>query len=174
MAEPQIAQADLIEYLQLLGDLRNIGEEQQGFADGHVEHLIDVLALVENFEDAALVSRAFAFFADQFDVGEKLHLDGNGSIALADFAAAAGNIERKAAGVVAARLRFACRGENIANVIECFDVGDRIRSRRSADRALIDENDIRNPFHSGFDRLPCPVPGSPPCSAAFIASNRHS
>src|SRR5207253_8939551 len=98
-----------------------------------------------------LIACALAFFADQLNVREELHLDGNRSIALADFAAAAGDVEREAARVVSARLRFACGREDITDVIERFDVGHRIRSWSAADRALIHENDVGDPFHSGID-----------------------
>ena len=110
------------------------------------------LPLYKNFQNAAFVARAFAFFADQFNVRKKLHLHRHGSISLANFAAAAGNIEREASGVVAARLRFARRREDIANVIECFDVRDGIGAWRPADGALIDEHGFRNPLHARFRR----------------------
>ena len=52
-----------------------------------------------------LEARAFAFVADQFDVGQELHLHRHRAVALAGFAAAAGNIEGKMARRVAALLR---------------------------------------------------------------------
>ena len=36
-----------------------------------------------------LEARAFALLADQFDIGQELHLDRHGAVALAGFAAAA-------------------------------------------------------------------------------------
>ena len=83
-----------------------------------MQNFVNVLALVEDFENPALVSRAFAFFTDQFDVSEELHLDRDRPISLTDFAPASGNIEREAAGVVAARLRLARCRKHIAYVIE--------------------------------------------------------
>ena len=67
---------------------------------------MNVLALVANLEHLRLVARAFAFVADQFDVGEKLHFDGDRAIALAVLAAAAGNVEGKMSGRKAALLRL--------------------------------------------------------------------
>ena len=104
LAQPQVAEADFVEHAQFLGDLGDVGEELQGLADGQVQHVVDVLALVANVEHLRLVARAFAFFADQFDVGEELHFDGDGAVALAGFAAAAGDVEGEMSGGEAALL----------------------------------------------------------------------
>ena len=60
---------------------------------------MDVQAVIADIEHAWLVARAVAFLADELDVGEELHLDGHGAVALAGFAASAGNVEREMAGV---------------------------------------------------------------------------
>ena len=62
-----------------------------------------------------LIARALAFLADQLHVGQELHLHRDGAIALADFAAAAGHVEGKMAGGVAALLGFAGGGEEAAD-----------------------------------------------------------
>src|SRR5262249_35587111 len=151
LAEPQVSEANIFKHLQLFRDFRDICEEQDSFADGHLEHLIDVLALVQHFQNAAFVARAFALFTDQFDVGEKLHFDRYRPVALADLASASRYVEGETPGIVAARLRFARGGEDVANVIERFDVGNRVRSRRSTDRALIDKNDVGDPLYAVLD-----------------------
>ena len=114
--------------------------------------MIDVLTLIQNLENAALVSGAFTFFTNQFDIGQELHLHSHGSIALAYLATAAWNVEREASGVVTARLCLACGGEDIADVIERLDIGYGIRSRRAPDGTLIDQNNIANPLDSAFDK----------------------
>src|SRR5262249_694745 len=126
-------------------------EKQEGFANGHVQNLVNVFALVQDLEDAALVSRAFTFLADEFNVRQKLHLYSHSPVALAHFAPAAWNIERETAGVISACLRFARCSENVAYVVEGFDVGDRIGAGSTADRALIDEHHVGNPLRPGFD-----------------------
>ena len=93
LAEPQVAEADFVQHAQLLDDLGHAGEEVQRLLDGEVEHVVNVLAVITNLEDLGLVARAFALLADQLDVGEELHFDGDSAVALADFAAAAGNVE---------------------------------------------------------------------------------
>ena len=72
---------------------------------------MNVQTLVADFEDAALVARALALLADQLDIGQKLHLDGDRAIALAVFAAAAGDVEGEMARRVAALVRLRRCGE---------------------------------------------------------------
>ena len=115
-------------------------EEVDRLAHGELQHFVDVQAVVPDLEDAALEARAFALFADQFDVGQELHLDRDGAIALAGFAAAAGNVEREMSGGVAALFGFAGGGEEGADQVEGLDVGDRIGARRAADGRLIDHH----------------------------------
>ena len=81
---------------------------------------MNILSAIAHFEDAAFEARAAAFFADQFDVGEKLHLDGDGAVALTGFAAAAGHVERKMSGGVTAALRVGRIGENFADGVEAL------------------------------------------------------
>ena len=123
--------------------LGTIHEEGEGFAHGHIENVVNILAVITNLEDAALEALAAAFFANQLDVGEKLHFHGHGAIALAGFAAAAGNVEGKMAGGVAAALGIGSVGKNFANGVEGFEIGGGIRARRAADRRLIDDDEVR-------------------------------
>ena len=99
-------------------------------------------ALVTHVENLLLEARAFAFFADQFDVGQKLHFLYLDAVALAAFATAAGHIEGEVRRIEPVRLRFACRREHFANRVVDFDVGDRIRARRASDRRLIDQHHV--------------------------------
>jgi len=142
LAEPDVAEADLVEYVELVDDLRMAGEVNQRLFDGHVEDIVDVLALVTDLEDGGLVASAVAFFARQLHVGEELHLDCDRSVAFADIAAASGDVEGEVSGGEAAALRVRLRGEERADVIERFDVGYGIGARRAADRGLIDEDDL--------------------------------
>ena len=60
-----------------------------------MQHFVNIFFAIADLEHAALEARAAAFLADQLDVGQELHLDRDRAVALASFAAAAGNIERK-------------------------------------------------------------------------------
>src|ERR1700710_464909 len=90
LAETDVAEADFIEDVELVDDLRMPREVDEGFLDGHVEDVVDVLALIANLEDGGFVTSTVAFLAGEFYVGEKLHLDGDGAVAFADIAAASG------------------------------------------------------------------------------------
>ena len=82
-------------------------EKVQRLAHRQAEDFVDILVAIAHFQNAALEARAAAFLADQFDVGEKLHLDGDRAVALAGLAAPAGDIEGKVAGAEAALLGLA-------------------------------------------------------------------
>ena len=71
-------------------------------------------------------------------VGQKVHFDLPHALPLALFAAAAGDVEAEAADLVAALLRLARGGEDLANLVEQAGVGRRVAARRAADRRLID------------------------------------
>ena len=58
---------------------------------------MNVFAFIADIENLRLVARAFAVFANQFDVGEELHLHRHGAVALARLTATAGNIKTEVA-----------------------------------------------------------------------------
>ena len=117
LPQPQVAESDFVQHPQLFGQPRNLGEELQGFANRQVQHFVDVLGLVANLEHLWLVARPLALVADEFHVGEELHFHGDGAIALADFAAAAGDVEREVAGGIPAPLGFASSfGFNVSTI----------------------------------------------------------
>ncbi len=149
LAETNVAEADLVEHGELVDDLRMAGEEVNGFADGHVEDVVDVLALVLHLEHGGLVAGAVAFFAGELDVGEELHLDGDGAVAFADVAAAAGHVEGERAGGEVLAAGVGLRGEELADGVEGLDVGDGVGARRAADGRLVDEYDVVEEVRAG-------------------------
>ncbi len=110
--------------------------------DREVEYRGDVAALVEDLESFPAVAPAMAGVARHIDVRQKMHLDLDQAVALASFAAAALDVERKAAGFVAALARDRRFGEQFPDRREQARVGGRIAARRAADRALIDGHDL--------------------------------
>ena len=120
LAETEVAEADVGHGLKAGEEAGGFGEEAEGFADGELEDLVDVEALVADVEDGGFVACAAAVLADEFDIGEELHFDGDGAIALAGFAAAADDVEGEVAGGVAAFVGFGCPGEKVANDVEGF------------------------------------------------------
>ncbi len=142
LPEPEIAEPDLVEHLQAADDLRRAREERERLADGQVEHLIDVPALVAHLEHLRAEALAVALLAGHEHVGEELHLDADDAFAFAGLAAAAGHVEREVTGREAARARVLGRREELADRIERLEIRDRVRARRPADRLLIDEHGV--------------------------------
>src|SRR6202022_5091744 len=101
---------------------------------------MNILVAEADFKHAALKSRPAALFADKLYVREELHFYGDGAVALAALAPAAGNVERKVACAVAAALGVGCFREDFADSVEGFEVRGGIRARRAADGGLVDDN----------------------------------
>src|SRR5256885_2101168 len=142
LAKTQITEADFVEDAKLGDHLGNIGEKGERFAHRELQNFVDIFVVEAHFEDAAFEAGAAALFANELDVGEELHFDGDGAIALAGFAAATGNIERKVAGGVAAALGIGGGGEDFADGVEGFEISGRIGARRTADGRLVDDDDL--------------------------------
>ena len=147
------------------------GEVGERFLDGHVEDVVDVAALVLDVEDGGFVTGSVAFFAGKLDVGEELHLDGDGAVAFADVAAAAGDVEGEAAGGEALALGVGLGGEEGADVVEGLDVGDGVGARRAADGRLVDEDDVVEVLRAG--ELAVEVRGLGLAGAGFAVERLH-
>ena len=113
LPQAQVTESHFVENSQLRSNFRNSREKNQCFAHRQLEHFVHIFFAIPDFEDSALESCSAAFFADELDVRQELHLHGYDSFALARFAAASRNIERKMAGRVAALFRFRRRGEKL-------------------------------------------------------------
>src|SRR5690606_33675485 len=92
-------------------------------------------------------SLALADVALDVDVGQEVHLDLDDAVALARLAAAALDVEREAAGAVAARLGLGQAGEPVADRREGAGIGRRVGARRAADRRLVDVDDLVEQLH---------------------------
>ena len=138
LAEPQVAEADLAQHVERAAHVRLVGEELARRVDGHAQHVGDVLAAVRDLQRLRVVARAVAGRARRVDARQEQQLDHHEAFALAGLAAALGDVEREAPGVVAAGARRLGRGEQLAHVIEQPGVGREVRARRAADRLLID------------------------------------
>src|SRR6185437_2553328 len=62
LAETDVAEADLVEDVELIDDLWVSGEVDEGLFDGHVEDVVDVFIFVLDVEGGGFVTRAVAFF----------------------------------------------------------------------------------------------------------------
>ena len=138
LAERHVVEPDVVQRLQPPADLRDLGEEPQRLLDRHLEHVGDRLALEPHLERLAVVAAALAGLARDVDVGQEVHLDLDLAVALAGLAAAALDVEREAARLVAAHLRVGRERVELADVGEEVGVRRRVRAGRAADRALVD------------------------------------
>ena len=149
LAEPDVAEADGLERLQLRSHLREGAEEVERLVDGHVQHVGDVLAVEEDLQRLAVVALALADLAGHGHVGQELHLDLDVAVAGAGLAAAALDVEGEATGRVAAHSRLRDGREELADGREGAGVGGRIRARRAADRRLVDVDDLVDVLQAG-------------------------
>ena len=137
-----VAEADIDEGLQLLPHLRDVDEHRQRVFDGELEHVGDGVAVELHRQRFLIVAAAVAHLAQHVDVGQEIHFDAALAIALAGFAAASGDVEGKAPGLVAAFARLREHGEQIADGGEDAGVGGGVGSRRATDGRLVDANDF--------------------------------
>ena len=118
--------------------MRNVGEHGERVFDGEVEDVGDGVAVEFHGQSFLVVAASVADLALHVDVGHEVHFDAALAVALAGFAAAAGDVEAEAAGLVAALARFGQHGEQIADGREDLRVGGGIGARRAADGRLVD------------------------------------
>src|SRR6202030_1374427 len=97
-----VVEADAVEEGKRLAHPRYRFEEIERLLDRHVEHVGDRFPLEQHVERFAIVALALADVAGDVDVRQKVHLDLDDAVALAGLAAAALDVEREAARLVAA------------------------------------------------------------------------
>ena len=167
--------------------LRRRGKERQRLLHRQLQHFVNVEAVVSDFQNAGLEAGALAVVADQFDVGQELHLHGDRAVALAGFAASSGNVEGKMARGVAAAVGLRRGGEQLANDVERLDIGDGIGARRAADGRLIHQDHLREQirllhlaarqlFGRGAPLFSSAWPANPagPCASSAIDKSRRA
>ena len=142
LPQPDVAQADVVEGLQLGPDLRHRVEELERLVHRHVQHLGDVATLVQDLEGLPVVALAVALVAGDVDVGEEVHLDPEHAIPLAGLAAPAPHVEREAARLVTAHPGLGHQREQLPHRGEQAHVGGRVGTRGAADRGLVDVDDL--------------------------------
>ena len=86
--------------------------------------------------------------AGHLDVGQEIHLDGLVAIAATGLAASALDVEREAAGLVAADLCFRQVDEQRTDIAEDACVGSRIAAWCTSDGTLVDVDHLVDQFQS--------------------------
>ena len=142
LAEAEVAQARLGERRQARGDGRQVGEELERLVDRRPEKLVDVSAPESHVQDLWRKAAPVAGVADDGDVGEELHVDRHDARALAGLAATAGGIEAEAPLRQARLARGRAPGPEGAHLVPRLRIGRRVRAGGSAERRLVDEDDV--------------------------------
>src|SRR3569623_1143982 len=144
LAERDVAEADVDERVHDPRQLLVMLEQLRGFLDRGLEDLRDVLALVLDAQGGVVVAAALAHLARDEHVRQEVHLGLADAGAYACFAAPAallrGDGERVPARLIAVGLRLRHLRVELADQIERLGVRRRVRSRRAADRLLVDHD----------------------------------
>ena len=142
LPEADVGEAHIHQGLHLPRDARHVLEEAAGLFYRHVEHVVDGLSLVAHFEGLAVIALAAADLAGHIDVRQEVHLDLHDAVARTGLAAPALDVKAEASLLIAARLRIRRRRKEVSNQIEDARIGCGIGTRRSADRGLVDCDDL--------------------------------
>ena len=137
-----VAQTDLAHGLQTACDLRHVGEELTRFIHRHIQHFVDVFALVAHLERLLVIAAPLAHIAGNVNVRQKVHFDFEQAVTRAGLTAAALDIEGKTACAVAARLCVRRFGKQVADIVEHARISRRIGTRRTSDRRLVNVDDL--------------------------------
>src|ERR1700736_2183955 len=100
------------------------------------------MSFVAHRQSFRIVAAATAHFAHDVYVGKKIHLDAPQAVTLASLAAATLHVKTKTSGLVSALARFRKHRKKIANGRENACISCGIRTGSSADRRLVDLDDL--------------------------------
>ena len=148
LPERQVAEAHLLNGPEFLVDIGDVLEKLHGHVDRHVQHVVDIFALVLHFERLAVVAVAAARLAAHVDVGQEVHLDGLHARPAALLAAAALDVERETPGLEAADLGVGRHLEQLADVGKDVRIGRGIRPRSAPDGRLVDNDQFVDMFEA--------------------------
>lgn len=155
LSEADISETDVFKRLEAAGYelLVVLGEEGDGFADGHIEDVADVFPAELDVEDVFLEAFAVAAVADECEVGHKLHFYCYDAGALAFVAASAVGVEGE---VLRGKAELLCEwlaGEEVADSVVGFQICGGVGTGALANRVLIDELDMAYRFDIALDTV---------------------
>src|SRR5277367_5011265 len=142
LPEMNVTEANIDEGLQLLANVRNVGEYRQRILDGQIENVGDGVAVEFNRQRFLIVTATVTYFAGNVDIGHKIHLDAPLTVALAGLAAPAGDVEGKSSRLIAALAGLGQHRVEVADGGEDAGVGRGIGTRRAADGRLVDADGL--------------------------------
>ena len=141
-----------MQHLELADNMRYVLEKLYTLVDSHIENVGNGFAFESNLECLAVVAFATAGIALYVDIGQEIHLERLVSVAVADRASPARNIEREASRFVAAYLAFVELGKEVAYVGEDIGIRHGVRTRYTPYGALVyfdDFVEMLESFYSG-------------------------
>ncbi len=165
LAELDVAEADIVQGLELLPDRGDGGEEPEGLLDRHLQDLRDRPPLVAHGEGLRVVARAVAHLARHVHIGEEVHLDLHLPLTLTGLAPSSPHVEREPSRLVPPHPRLGGGGEHLPDRVERLGVRGRVRARGTPDRRLIDLDrlvEVLGPLDSVMEpRFPHHIPQPP-------------
>ena len=138
LAERQVAEAHVLEQPEGVVHAAMCGKEARRIIDVHGEHIADAGVAPAYRERLGVEAPPAAHITQHLDIGQEAHLDGAHALPRARFAAAAGGVEREAAGAVAAHPGLGGSRIDAADLVPEAEVGRRTGARWLADRCLVD------------------------------------
>ena len=93
LTQSNVRQANVHQRLQLTCQRRNGIEELTCFFNRHIQHFVDSLAFVLNFQRFAVIALAFALIARHVDIRQEVHFDFDHAVALTGFTASATDVK---------------------------------------------------------------------------------
>ncbi len=148
LPQADIGQPHVHQRLQLAGDARHWLEERQRVFHRHLQHLVDVLALVAHLQCFAVIALALAHITGHIDIRQEVHLHLGDTIALTGFAASTLHIEAETARFVATRACLLCAGEQLTYRREDAGIGGGVGAGCATNRALIDVYTLVDVLHT--------------------------
>ena len=147
LSQVDIPQAHIYQGLQFGSDAGNELEKFIGLADGHFQHVVDILPFVAHGQGVFLVPFSAAHFARYVDRGQEVHLYHLDAGSLALFASASGYVEGESARFETAH--FGVRGvfEEGTDVVENARERSGIGTGRAADGALVYLDELVQVLH---------------------------
>ena len=161
LAQLHIAQPHFLQGFQAVIDAGQIFKEGQGLVHRHLQHLVDVLALVAHLQRLPVVPPALAHLAGDIDIGQKVHLDLDEPVAGTGLAPAAPGVEGEASRAIAPAFGVGGGGKQVPDIVEQAGIGGGVGAGRAANGGLVDVDDLVQKLLP-LDAVVLPSPGLGP------------
>ena len=142
LTQAQIAQTNIGQRLQSGHNFGLINKKIQGLADGKIENIVDVFSLIGDLQYGFCKTAPLTIRAGNEHIRQKLHFNLFETIAFAGFTPSAVDVKGKIARPKIFGAGVFGGGQQFADGVKGFGVGQRIGTRRTSDGALIDQHHI--------------------------------